>query len=190
MSREADTKLRNALRLSKGPFLESRDYFSGPESCFMFAFKIKASIILETIQWNYQLTGFSARNCAKFKFYLRAWKATGPLEKRQKRACKTFCSQECQNCALLVLPHQLKISRDVLPLSKLYLLAFEISNNVPKLCMAIIRPHSQQAPIAPHLPSPPPLPWRLQHHRRRLGLFCVQAANVSLPYITWVFCKF
>ena len=41
-----------------GPFLESPDNFSGPKSCFMFAvfaFKIKVSIILKTIQWNYQL---------------------------------------------------------------------------------------------------------------------------------------
>ena len=40
------------------PFLESPDNFSGPKSCFMFAvfaFKIKVSIILKTIQWNYQL---------------------------------------------------------------------------------------------------------------------------------------
>ena len=37
---------------------ESPDNFSGPKSCFMFAvfaFKIKVSIILKTIQWNYQL---------------------------------------------------------------------------------------------------------------------------------------
>ena len=41
-----------------GPFLETPDNFSGPKSCFMFAlfaFKIKVSIILKTIQWNYQL---------------------------------------------------------------------------------------------------------------------------------------
>ena len=40
------------------PFLESPDNFSGPKTCFMFAvfvFKIKVSIILKTIQWNYQL---------------------------------------------------------------------------------------------------------------------------------------
>ena len=40
------------------PFLESPDNFSGPKSCFMFAvfaFKIKVSIILKTIEWNYQL---------------------------------------------------------------------------------------------------------------------------------------
>ena len=37
VSKEADTKLRNALCLSKAPSLESPGYFSGPESCFMFA---------------------------------------------------------------------------------------------------------------------------------------------------------
>ena len=41
-----------------GPFLESPDNFLGPKSCFIFAvfaFKIKVSIILKMIQWNYQL---------------------------------------------------------------------------------------------------------------------------------------
>ena len=38
-------------RFSKVPIT-----FSGPKSCFMFAFKIKVSIILEIIQWNYQWT--------------------------------------------------------------------------------------------------------------------------------------
>ena len=40
-------------------FLESPGNFSDPESCFVFAvftFKIKASIIMKRIQWNYQLT--------------------------------------------------------------------------------------------------------------------------------------
>jgi len=38
---------------------ESRDNFSGPESCFVFivfAFKIKVLIILKIMQWNYKLT--------------------------------------------------------------------------------------------------------------------------------------
>ena len=38
---------------------ESRDNFSAPESCFVFivfAFKIKVSIILKIMQWNYKLT--------------------------------------------------------------------------------------------------------------------------------------
>ena len=40
-----------------GPFLEGPDNHSGPKSCFMFvvfAFKIKVSIILQVIQWNYK----------------------------------------------------------------------------------------------------------------------------------------
>ena len=38
---------------------ESRDNFSAPESCFVFivfAFKIKVSIILKIMPWNYKLT--------------------------------------------------------------------------------------------------------------------------------------
>ena len=40
-------------------FLENQDNFSGPKSCSMFAvfaFKIKVSIILKMMHWNYQLT--------------------------------------------------------------------------------------------------------------------------------------
>jgi len=47
---------RNTSR-SRGPFIESPDNSSGPKSPFaLFAFKIKVSIILKMIQWNYQLT--------------------------------------------------------------------------------------------------------------------------------------
>ena len=48
----------NAKQLSgpRGPFHESPDNFSGLKSCFTFAFRIKVSIILKTIQWNYNLT--------------------------------------------------------------------------------------------------------------------------------------
>ena len=53
------TSLVNNKR-SWSPFLESPDNFSGPKTCFMFvvfAFKIKVSIILKMIKWNYQLFG-------------------------------------------------------------------------------------------------------------------------------------
>ena len=46
------------LRVS-GPFLESPENVSGLKSCFMFVvfeFKIKVSITLKMIQWQYQLT--------------------------------------------------------------------------------------------------------------------------------------
>ena len=53
-------------------FLESPGNFSGPESWFLFprlAIKIKVSIILKMVKWNYKLakqklTGLWARNCA------------------------------------------------------------------------------------------------------------------------------
>ena len=48
----------SSVIMARGPFLESPDNFSGPKSCFMFpvfAFKIKVSIILKMIKWNYQL---------------------------------------------------------------------------------------------------------------------------------------
>ena len=44
---------------SRGLFLESSGNFACAESCFVFAafiFKIKVSIILKLIKWNYQLT--------------------------------------------------------------------------------------------------------------------------------------
>ena len=39
-----------------GLFLQSPGNFSGLESCFVFAFKIKVSIILKIKKWNYQLS--------------------------------------------------------------------------------------------------------------------------------------
>ena len=47
--------------------LESPVNLSGPKSCFafvVFAFKIKVSIILKIIQWNYQLTKHNWLVCA------------------------------------------------------------------------------------------------------------------------------
>ena len=49
----------NSTVLSRGLFLERPGDFSGPESGFVFAmftFRIKVSIILKMIQWNYQST--------------------------------------------------------------------------------------------------------------------------------------
>ena len=46
-------------RGTRSLFLESSRSFSGPQSCFVytvFTFKIKVSIILTMMQWNYQLT--------------------------------------------------------------------------------------------------------------------------------------
>ena len=39
-----------------GLFLQSPSNFPRPESCFVFAFKIKVSIILKIKKWNYQLS--------------------------------------------------------------------------------------------------------------------------------------
>ena len=71
-------------------FLQSPGNFSGPESCFVFAFKIKVSIILKITQWNYQLSKQFGVVCGlgtvlifnRFWFYcLRARKVSGSFEK-------------------------------------------------------------------------------------------------------------
>ena len=43
---------------ARGPFLESPDNFSGRKAvlCLCFTLKIKVSIILKMVQWNYLLT--------------------------------------------------------------------------------------------------------------------------------------
>ena len=73
-----------------GLFLQSPGNFSGPESCFVFAFKIKVSIILKITQWNYQLSKQFGVVCGlgtvlifnRFWFYcLRARKVSGSFEK-------------------------------------------------------------------------------------------------------------
>ena len=79
---------------NRGPFLECPGNFSGLESCFMFtvyAFKIKVSIILKMIQWNYQLTKQNWPVCVLLSvlIFSRIWflnlllsrKVTGPIEK-------------------------------------------------------------------------------------------------------------
>ena len=79
-----------------GPFLERPANFSSPKNCSVFAvfvFKIKVSIILTTMHWNYQLTKqnwllVSEEVCYysssfDFKICLRARKDIGTFEKRQ-----------------------------------------------------------------------------------------------------------
>ena len=77
-----------------GPFLESPGNFSGRESCFVFvvfAFKIKASIVLKIIEWNYQLTkqnwlvyglGTVLLKGLDFNLCLQARQVSGPFEKQ------------------------------------------------------------------------------------------------------------
>ena len=82
---------------SRGLFIESPGNFACAESCFVFAaftVKIKVSIILKIIKWNYQLTkqtwliyGLGSellfnRPGLDFKICLRARKVSGPFEKR------------------------------------------------------------------------------------------------------------
>ena len=62
-----------------GPFLESPGNFSGPESWIMmagFAFKVKVSIILKMMKWNYQLTKQNWLACELS--YNRAFREKGP----------------------------------------------------------------------------------------------------------------
>ena len=78
---------------SRDLFLESPGNFSGPESWLLFprlAIKIKFSIILKMVEWNYKLakqkpTGLRARNCATLqqKNLLSAPKGTGRSFEKQ-----------------------------------------------------------------------------------------------------------
>ena len=79
------------------PVLESPDNFSGPETCFVFAlftFKIKVSIILTMIEWNYHSskqnslvcelgivhysTDFDFKICTSGTKIFRPFRETGP----------------------------------------------------------------------------------------------------------------
>ena len=73
-----------------GLFLQCPGNFPGPESCFVFAFKIKVSVILKITKWNYQLSKQFEVVCGlgtvlifnRFWFYcLRAGKVSRSFEK-------------------------------------------------------------------------------------------------------------
>ena len=64
-----------------GPVSRKPGNFSGSEICFVFvvfACKIKVLICLKKIQWNFQLTGVWARNCATIQHFLILKFAFGP----------------------------------------------------------------------------------------------------------------
>ena len=91
---EVDTNYWRAFAI-QGPFLESPNNYSGPKRCFMFvvfAFKIKVSIILKIIRWNYETLKQDSPvggqgtvllfNRFWFKICLRTRKVTRPFEKQ------------------------------------------------------------------------------------------------------------
>ena len=90
MSVENRSTERNTSR-SRGQFIESPDNFSGPKSCFMFAlftFKIKVSIILKMIQWDYQLTKQNWLVCelGTLLLFNRFWFQNLPSDPKSYRA--------------------------------------------------------------------------------------------------------
>ena len=109
-AKKKDTGLNRFILIHVGPcrglFLESPGNFSGPESCFVFAFKFKVSKMLKlSVNNEAKLTGLRARNCAtiqkvwilKFAFGIEKFPGlsrNGPLSTRIRICLKPHFSPQ------------------------------------------------------------------------------------------------